>query len=39
MIATAQIANIESFAFIFVLIFKLLIRKVLFTDRKDYRNC
>ena len=39
MIAAAQIANTESFAFIFVFIFKLLIRKVLFTDRKDYRNC
>lgn len=39
MIATALIANTESFAFIFVLIFKLLIHNVLFTDRKDYRNC
>ena len=39
MIASAQITNIEIFAFIFVLVFKLLSRKVLFINRKDNRNC
>ena len=39
MIASTQIANTEVFAFIAVLVFKLLTRKVLFTNRKDNRNC
>ena len=39
MIVLAQIANTEIFAFITVLVFKLLSRKVLFINRKDNRNC
>ena len=39
MIASAQIKNTEIFAFKAVLVFKLLSRKVLFTYRKDNRNC
>ena len=35
MIASTQITSIEIFAFIAVLVFKLLSRKVLFTNRKD----
>ena len=37
MIASTQITNTEIFAFITVLVFKLLSRKVL--NRKDNRNC
>ena len=37
MIASTQITNTESFAFIAV--FKLLSSKVLFKNRKDNRNC
>ena len=39
MIASTKIANTEIFAFITVLVFKLLSPKVLFTNRKDNRNC
>ena len=39
MIASTQITNTEIFAFIAVLVFKLLGRKVLFINRKDNRNC
>ena len=39
MIASTQITNTEIFAFIAVLVFKLLSRKVLFMNRKDNRNC
>ena len=39
MIASTQIINSEIFAFIAVLVFKSLIRKVLFINRKDNRNC
>ena len=39
MIAITQIINTEIFAFIAVLVFKLLSRKVLFINRKDNRNC
>ena len=44
MIASTQIKNTETFAFIAVLVFKvlslkLLSRKVLFINRKDNRNC
>ena len=39
MIASTQIANTEVFAFIAVLIFKLLSRDVLFINRKDHKNC
>ena len=35
MIALTQITNTEIFAFIAVLVFKLLSRKVLFINRKD----
>ena len=38
-IASTQITNTEIFAFIAVLVFKLLSRKVLFINRKDNRNC
>ena len=38
MIASTQITNTEIFAFIAVLVFKLLSRKVLFINRKDNRN-
>ena len=39
MIAITQIINTKIFAFIAVLVFKLLSRKVLFINRKDNRNC
>ena len=39
MIASTQITNIEILAFIAVLVFKLMSRKVLFINRKDNRNC
>ena len=39
MIASTQKANTEIFAFIAVLVFKLLSRKVLFINRKGNRNC
>ena len=39
MIASIQITNTEIFAFIAVLVFELLSRKVLFINRKDNRNC
>ena len=35
MIASSQMANTEVYAFIAVLVFKLLSRKVLFINRKD----
>ena len=39
MIASTQIIHAEILAFISVLVFKLLSGKVLFTNRKDNRNC
>ena len=39
MIASTQIINIEILAFIAILVFKLLSRKVLFINRKDNTNC
>ena len=39
MIASTQITNTEIFAFIAVLVFKLLGRKVLFINKEDNRNC
>ena len=39
MIASTHIANTEMLAFVTVLVFKLLSRKVLFISRKDNRNC
>ena len=39
MIPLTQITNTEIFAFIAVLVFKLLSRKTLFINRKDNRNC
>ena len=39
MIASPQIASTEIFAFIPVLVSKLLSRKVLLVNRKDNRNC
>ena len=39
MIASTQITNIEIFAFIAVLAFKLLSGKVLFINRKGNVNC
>ena len=39
MIASTQITNTEIFAFVVVLVFKLLNRKVLFINQKDNRNC
>ena len=39
MIASTQITNTEIFAFIAVLDFKLLHRKVLFINKKDDRKC
>ena len=39
MIALTQITNTEIFAFIVVLVFKLLRRKVLLINKKDNRNC
>ena len=38
MIASTQIANTEIFAFIAVLVFKLLSRKILFINRKDNKK-
>ena len=38
MIASTQIANTEIFAYIAVLVFKLLSRKVLFINRKDNKK-
>ena len=37
--ASTLITNIKVFAFAAVLVCKLLIRKVLFINRKDNRNC
>ena len=39
MIALTEITNTEIFAFIAVVIFKLLSRKVLFLNRKNNSNC
>ena len=39
MIASTQITNNGKFAFIAVLVFKLLSRNILFINRKDNRNC
>ena len=39
MVSSIKITNTEIFAFIAVLVFKLLSRKVLFINRKDNRNC
>ena len=39
MIPSTQVTNIEIFAFMTVLAFKLLSRKVLFINRKDNGNC
>ena len=39
MIASTQKTITEIFAFIAVLIFKLLSREILFINRKDNRNC
>ena len=39
MIALTQITRAGIFAFMAVLVFKLLIRKVLFINIKDNRNC
>ena len=39
MIASTQKTNIEIFAFIAALVFKLLSRRILFISRKDKRNC
>ena len=39
MIISTQITNTEIFAFIAVLVFKLLSRKVFFIKRRDNRNC
>ena len=39
MIAPTQITNMDIFSLLAVLVFKLLSRKVLFINRKDYRNC
>ena len=39
MFALTQITNTESFAFIAVLVFKLLSRKVLFINKNNNRNC
>ena len=39
MTASTQIKNTEKFAFIAVLVLKLLSRKVLFIKRKDNINC
>ena len=38
MIASTQITNIEIFAFVAALVFKLLSRRILFINRKDKRN-
>ena len=39
MTASIQVTKTEIFAFIAVLVFKLLSRKVLFLNRKGNRNC
>ena len=39
MIASTQITNTEIFAYTAALVFKLLSCKVLYTNRKDNRNC
>ena len=39
MIASIELTNTEIFAFIAVLVFKLLSGKVLFKNRKDNINC
>ena len=39
MIASTQITNTENFAFIAVLVLKLLSSKVLFINRKENINC
>ena len=39
MIASTQITNRETSAFVAVPVFKFLRRKVLFTNRKDNRKC
>ena len=39
MIASTQITTTEIFAFITVIVFNLLSRRVLFINRKDNRNC
>ena len=39
MITSTQIINMEIFAFIAVLVFKLLSREILFVNRKDYKIC
>ena len=39
MTASTQKANTEIFAFIAVLVFKLMNRKVIFINRKDNGNC
>ena len=39
MIATTQITTTEIFAFLAVLLFKLMSRKVMFINRKDNGNC
>ena len=39
MIVSTQITNSEIFAFIGVLVFKLLSHKILFINRKDNKNC
>ena len=38
MVTSTQTTNTEIFAFMVILVFKLLSRKVLFTNRKDNRN-
>ena len=38
MIASTELTNTEIFAFIAILVLKLLSRKVLFTKRKERRN-
>ena len=39
MIASTQITNTEIFAFVALLVFKLLSHKFLLINRKDNRNC
>ena len=39
MITTTQITTTEIFAFLAVLVFKLMSRKVMFINRKDNGNC
>ena len=39
MIASTEVTYTEIFAFIAILVSKLLSRKVLFKNRKDNRNC